>query len=101
MNTCSPVTLHLKGCNENYKQKLYKHGLKVETFDNYLRDYPIFMQKIIECSIEANKFVNPEFFADCVKFEIRTGLHDDFAKDKFTFIIYSYHLNDPISALYL
>lgn len=96
MNTCTPVTLHVKGCNENYKQKLYnyKHVLKVETFDNYLLDYPIFMQKIIECSIEANKFVNPEFFTDCVKFQIKIGLqNDDFAKYKFTFIIYSCHLN--------
>lgn len=73
---------------------LYKHGLKAESFSNYLREYPILIKKIIECSIEANKFVNPEFFSDCVEFKPILGLNgDDFAYDRFTLVIYSYHSN--------
>lgn len=76
------------------KKLLYKYVFKVDTFNNSLKEYPILIEKIIKCSIEANKFVNHELFADCVEFKTILGLNgDDFVYDRFTLVIYSYHSN--------
>lgn len=77
------------------KYPLIKKILKVEAFDIYLYEYPLLIRKIIECSIEANKAINPKLFNDCIEFKPLFGMqNDDFAKNKFTLVIESHHTNN-------
>lgn len=66
---------------------LRKHVVKVETFDNYLLNYPLLLKLIIESFISAVQFFY-NYKLDG-KFQIVKGMqNDDFANDKFTLVIY-------------